>query len=74
MLDHVLKQASEIPNTNSVYLHVQISNESALSFYKKHGFTIVSTAKNYYEQIQPRDAYVLKKDIEPSSSTSNNNA
>lgn len=44
-----------------VYLHVQINNEEALGFYKKYGFVVSETIRDYYVRIEPRDCYVLTK-------------
>jgi hypothetical protein len=43
--------------------HVQISNETALSFYKKFGFEIISTATEYYRRLEPCDAYLLERSL-----------
>eukprot|EP00069_Balaena_mysticetus_P014126 bmy_08525T0 len=45
------------------YLHVQISSESAVDFYRKLGFDIIETKKNYYYRIEPADAHVLQKNL-----------
>lgn len=42
---------------------MQVNNESAIEFYKKFGFEIVETKKQYYKRIEPSDAYVLQKTI-----------
>ena len=49
MLEHVLKVVQEDGNFASIFLHVQINNESAIEFYKKFGFNIVETKEQYYK-------------------------
>jgi ribosomal protein S18 acetylase RimI-like enzyme len=44
--------------------HVQVNNETAISFYKKFGFEIVEKKEQYYKRIEPSDAYVLKKSFD----------
>lgn len=41
------------------FRHVQVNNESAISFYQKFGFSIVETKPAYYKRIEPADAHVL---------------
>lgn len=43
--------------------HVQVNNETALSFYKKFGFQIISTATEYYRRLEPCDAYLLERSL-----------
>ena len=43
--------------------HVQVSNDDALEFYQKFGFTIVDTKEQYYKRIDPPHAFVLRKDL-----------
>jgi ribosomal protein S18 acetylase RimI-like enzyme len=50
---------------NKVYLHVQTSNDEALSFYKKQGFTQGELIKDYYKRIEPPDCYIVSKTIRP---------
>ena len=49
MLEHVLNVVKEDGNFTSIFLHVQINNESAIEFYKKFGFNIVETKEQYYK-------------------------
>ncbi len=49
----------EIYGCDEAYLEVRISNEPAISLYKKLGFIIVSVQKSYY--IDGEDAYVMAR-------------
>ncbi|KAH9760834.1 N-acetyltransferase domain-containing protein [Citrus sinensis] len=62
LLNHVLDLCAK-QNISEVYLHVQTNNEDAINFYKKFGFDITDTIKNYYTNITPPDCYVLTKFI-----------
>ena len=42
----------------------QINNDSALNFYRRHGFEVVETKEQYYKRIEPADAHVLEKKVE----------
>ncbi|KAI7905405.1 acyl-CoA N-acyltransferase [Cokeromyces recurvatus] len=64
LVQHILEQAKLDNDISKVFLHVQISNTVATEFYQKNGFKIVSTEKDYYKNIEPRDAYLLEKMIE----------
>ncbi|PFX15840.1 N-alpha-acetyltransferase 50-like [Stylophora pistillata] len=63
MLEHVLKCCEKDGNIDNVYLHVQVSNEGAIGFYKRFGFEIIETKKQYYKHIEPADAHVLQKTL-----------
>jgi len=67
MVEHVLNIVSKDGNYDSVFLHVQINNESAINFYRNFGFDVVETKQNYYKRIEPADAYVLEKKLDKSS-------
>ena len=43
--------------------HVQVSNDAAIEFYQKFGFTIVDTKEQYYKRIDPPHAFVLQKNL-----------
>jgi ribosomal protein S18 acetylase RimI-like enzyme len=59
-----LAEAGKSENAvRKVYLHVQVNNDAAVAFYKKHGFQVVQTDKDYYKDVEPRDAFVLEKTI-----------
>jgi len=64
MVEHVLSVVSKDGNYDSVFLHVQINNESAINFYRNFGFDVVETKQNYYKRIEPADAYVLEKKLD----------
>ncbi len=61
----LLQQASEEcllkRNVKKMRLHVQAGNDSALEFYKKHGFFVVEELKNYYTDLTPSDCFILEK-------------
>jgi hypothetical protein len=62
-------------NDSSLFLlcrHVQVNNESAISFYQKFGFNVVETKPAYYKRIEPADAHVLQKTLRKSSSSNSN--
>ncbi|EDV25622.1 uncharacterized protein TRIADDRAFT_23961 [Trichoplax adhaerens] len=63
MLKHVLKLAETDGHIDSVYLHVQINNDTAMAFYKNFGFEVIETKSSYYKRIEPSDAYVLEKKL-----------
>jgi ribosomal protein S18 acetylase RimI-like enzyme len=64
-LKHVLEHAELPSSTGSkiakVYLHVQINNEEAIEFYKKHGFEVTEECQGYYPQFEVSDALRLEK-------------
>lgn len=62
MLNHVLNICEKDGTFDNIYLHVQISNESAIDFCRKFGFEIIATKKNY-KRIEPADAHVLQKSL-----------
>jgi ribosomal-protein-alanine N-acetyltransferase len=57
LINAVLKQAKERAY-NSVFLEVRINNNTAINLYKKHGFNIIRTRKNYYNE-PIEDAYIM---------------
>lgn len=63
MVQHVLNYVYMDGNFDSIFLHVQISNEGAIDFYKKFGFEIVETREHYYKRIEPADAHILEKTL-----------
>lgn len=63
LLIWLLSKASLNPDLKEVLLHVQSSNERAVEFYKRFGFTIVSEVKGYYPRLPQPDAYVLSRSL-----------
>lgn len=63
MVEHVLNFVTKDGNFDSIFLHVQVNNESAIEFYKKFGFEVVETKQHYYKRIEPADAHVLQKTL-----------
>ncbi len=63
LVEHILKEAKTSSDISKVYLHVQVTNTSAVEFYKKNEFEVVKTEKDYYKNIEPRDAFLLSKTI-----------
>ena len=63
LLERTLAKAAEDPNIVEAYLHVQTSNDEAIRFYAKFGFSIAETVPGYYQKyrLQPPDAHILSK-------------
>jgi ribosomal-protein-alanine N-acetyltransferase len=60
----LLKRAEEILNDYGIELYnlqVDVSNGKAILFYKKHGFNVVRTLRNYYAN--GNDAYLMAKEL-----------
>lgn len=64
MIEHIFEYVSNSKfQINSIYLHVQTDNHEAIEFYRRFGFEIVETIRNYYRRLNPPDAYVLCKSL-----------
>ncbi len=63
LLNHVIEQASKDKSIVDIYLHVQLGNDAAKSFYEKHGFQQVDIIKDYYKRIDPPDCYLLVRSL-----------
>ena len=50
-------------NAKEIYLEVRVSNDSAVSLYKKLGLEVRRTAKGYY--LDGEDAYIMAKKLNP---------
>ena len=60
------KQGQNDPSMliSSIYLHVQLSNDTACAFYRRHGFQEgAEIVENYYKRIEPADAYIYSLDL-----------
>jgi len=68
MLEHVLNYVEKDGGFSSIFLHVQVNNDSAIDFYKKFDFHIVETKEQYYKRIEPADAHVLEKFLKSDTS------
>mmetsp|Transcript_35358 Transcript_35358/g.92480 ORF Transcript_35358/g.92480 Transcript_35358/m.92480 type:complete len:170 (+) Transcript_35358:105-614(+) len=67
LLEHVLAVAKKREYLSTIMLHVQVSNDDAIGFYKKHGFEVKETKKDYYQRIEPTDAHVLVLPLKPAA-------
>ncbi|GLC37513.1 hypothetical protein PLESTB_001755600 [Pleodorina starrii] len=63
LLQRTLKHASQDPNIEEVYVHVQADNEEAVRFYQRHGFELGETVKDYYKKLPQPDAVLLSKKL-----------
>jgi ribosomal-protein-alanine N-acetyltransferase len=61
LLAHCMKKAS-VWRCNVCYLEVRSSNETALCFYRKHGFQSIGRRRGYYTDPE-EDALILSKQI-----------
>ena len=59
LLDYYLTELSL--DIDKVLLEVNVTNENAINFYKKFGFDIIHTRKNYYSD--NNDAYIMERKI-----------
>ena len=65
MLDHAIEDCGKKEGAVSSYLHVQTSNELAINFYQKFGFSIAETLENYYtdNDITPPHAHIMYRKL-----------
>ncbi|KAI5171601.1 N-alpha-acetyltransferase 50 [Nematocida sp. LUAm3] len=57
----VIEETALQKKLEHIILHVQVSNLKAIEFYYKQGFKLVKIVKEYYYNIFPRDAFLLRK-------------
>ncbi|OAG28805.1 hypothetical protein NEDG_00944 [Nematocida displodere] len=60
----LVSKIEEIARDNSIdhiVLHVQVSNLRAIEFYHKLGFKLIRLVKDYYSNVMPRDAFLLRR-------------
>lgn len=50
-------------NVKQISLEVKTNNEKAISFYKKHGFTIIDTIEKFYQNGE--NAFMMKRVLQP---------
>lgn len=48
-------------NVESIYLHVQANNDTALDLYERLGFIRVGKVDNYYKRVKPSTAFILER-------------
>eukprot|EP00698_Gefionella_okellyi_P003175 TRINITY_DN12972_c0_g1_i1.p1 TRINITY_DN12972_c0_g1~~TRINITY_DN12972_c0_g1_i1.p1 ORF type:complete len:185 (-),score=13.94 TRINITY_DN12972_c0_g1_i1:154-687(-) len=63
LLEHITDVVRKNTGIKQIYLHVQVNNETAIEFYKKHGYIVSNVIKDYYKHIDPRDCYVVLKNV-----------
>eukprot|EP01026_Neomeris_dumetosa_P019917 TRINITY_DN1803_c0_g1_i1.p2 TRINITY_DN1803_c0_g1~~TRINITY_DN1803_c0_g1_i1.p2 ORF type:complete len:172 (+),score=16.19 TRINITY_DN1803_c0_g1_i1:87-602(+) len=61
LLQRCLRIVQTDRNLEEVYLHVQVNNEKAISFYKHFDFEVCEKVENYYKKLDPPDAVILRK-------------
>jgi ribosomal protein S18 acetylase RimI-like enzyme len=57
----VIEIADNSQKIDSIELHVQISNQNAITLYKKFGFETSDVLKNYYKALEENDAFKMVK-------------
>ena len=55
----LIDKVKNLDLNKEVTLNVQISNEIAIFFYKKCGFKILKVLKDYYQNLDCKDAYTM---------------
>lgn len=61
LTQRALHACSGDDNIADAYLHVHVSNEEAIEFYRKLGFQVTETIERYYKRLEPPHAVVLSR-------------
>ena len=61
LLQQTLEACSKQSDCEEVYLHVQVGNDEAVSFYKGFDFEVGEIIKDYYTRLDPNDAHIISK-------------
>jgi GNAT superfamily N-acetyltransferase len=61
LLEQAIQDCAKSRSIKKMTLHVQKGNDSAMEFYKKHGFIIKEELKDYYTDLTPADCFILEK-------------
>ena len=61
MLEQTLEACAKHVDCEEIYLHVQVGNDTALDFYKGHGFEVGDVVKDYYTRLDVNDAHLISK-------------
>lgn len=48
-------------------LKCQVNNEEAIRFYGRYGFEVAETIAGYYKRLDPPDAVLLRKRLQPAA-------
>jgi len=62
LIEKALEKMAKFYNAKSCYLEVRVSNEPAISLYKKAGFEVQRTIRGYYADGE--NAYIMSKKIQ----------
>ena len=63
MLKYILAEAKKLSGVKFVALHVQTSNDAAVRFYERHGFSKAGRDETYYTKAEPRSAFIMRIEL-----------
>lgn len=72
LLNHVFELVKTSPACKDVvdiYVHVQVGNDDAITFYENNGFECMETLVGYYKRLDPADCIVLRKFVATNDTT-----